>query len=338
MADVESLELKIVGSAKDAEQGLDSLITTLDRLGKATAGGCGLNAIANPLRKIGEAANTLNGTEGQKISSLAKGLQALAAVGNVKLSSSIGNQLSSIGAAIKANAGADYSKIGELATAVQPLTTLGKSQLGPVLNQLKKLPEAVAGLNSVDISAFSAKIRELTAALQPLANEMQKVSNGFAAFPERIQKFISASNGVNASNKASGASFAKLATKIASIAYAMKRAVNMIASWVTESNEYVENMNLFTVSMGEYAGEAMDYANAVSEAMGIDPSDWIRNQGASQSKNAFSPMTIMDCGIVTDVISLHFLNASFSMYVTGLSSYVAGITTSVASPSYPITL
>ena len=279
MADVESLELKIVGSAKDAEQGLDSLITTLDRLGKATAGGCGLNAIANPLRKIGEAANTLNGTEGQKISSLAKGLQALAAVGNAKLSSSIGNQLSSIGVALKANEGVDYSRIKDIATAVQPLADIGKSQLGPVLNQLKKLPEAVAGLNSVDISAFSAKIRELTAALRPLANEMQKVSNGFAAFPEKIQKFISASNGVNASNKASGASFAKLATKIATIAYTMKRAVNMIASWVTESNEYVENMNLFTVSMGEYAGSAMDYANAVSEAMGIDPSDWIRNQG-----------------------------------------------------------
>ena len=52
-----------------------------------------------------------------------------------------------------------------------------------------------------------------------------------------------------------------------------------IASLIDKSTEYNENMNLFSVAMGEYADEAMNYANRVSEAMGIDTSEWIRNQG-----------------------------------------------------------
>lgn len=42
---------------------------------------------------------------------------------------------------------------------------------------------------------------------------------------------------------------------------------------------YVENLNLFTVAMGDAADEAYEYAYAVNDALGIDPSEWMRNQG-----------------------------------------------------------
>ena len=48
---------------------------------------------------------------------------------------------------------------------------------------------------------------------------------------------------------------------------------------VNKSMEYTENLNLFTVAMGEYAGEAMEYAQTVRDAMGIDINDWIKAQG-----------------------------------------------------------
>lgn len=54
---------------------------------------------------------------------------------------------------------------------------------------------------------------------------------------------------------------------------------NDIKSFISLSTDYIENMNLFSVSMGKYADEAREYAEAVSEAMGIDPSEWMRNQG-----------------------------------------------------------
>ena len=43
--------------------------------------------------------------------------------------------------------------------------------------------------------------------------------------------------------------------------------------------DYVEDLNLFTASMGEYASKAKDFAENVGDLMGIDPADWMRNQG-----------------------------------------------------------
>jgi hypothetical protein len=44
-------------------------------------------------------------------------------------------------------------------------------------------------------------------------------------------------------------------------------------------NSYIENVNLFNVSMGSYAKEAGEYAERVGDIMGIDPGEWMRNQG-----------------------------------------------------------
>lgn len=53
----------------------------------------------------------------------------------------------------------------------------------------------------------------------------------------------------------------------------------IIGTAVTKSNEYVENMNLFRVALGRYADEAQRYSKTVERVMGIDSSEWMRNQG-----------------------------------------------------------
>ena len=279
MAEIESLELQITSDSKGAKDGLDALIATLDVLKTKTQGGCGLGAIATPVKKIAAAAGTLNGSEGAKLESLAKGLNALSTLGNLKLSSSIANQISAMGKAVGNLAGVDYSKVGELTGAVQPLITLGKSNLGSVLNPLKKLPEIMAGLGKVDMAAFASKIKEVTVSLKPLADEMQKVANGFSAFPDKIQKFLSSTSKVPSANASSSKSLKDLTTKVVATAYTFKRAAGVIGSWINKSNEYVEAHNLFTVSMGKYAASAQEYAQNVSDVMGIDPSTWMERQG-----------------------------------------------------------
>jgi phage-related protein len=279
MADIESLELQITGDASKAKAGLDALIDTLDALKNKVKGGVGLTSVANQVRKMADAAGKMNGSEGAKLESLAKGLQALSGLGNLKLSSSIANQISAMGTAVRSLDGADFSKVKDLAAGLAPLETLGKTNLGSTLTQIKRLPEVMTELGKVDMGAFKTKIQELTASLKPLADEMQKVANGFSAFPAKIQQLLNSSSKVPSSNASTGKSFANLAAKVTATIYTFKKAAGVIASWINESNEYVENMNLFTVSMGEYAGSAMEYANTVSDAMGIDTSDWIRNQG-----------------------------------------------------------
>ena len=279
MAEIESLELQITSNAKGAKDGLDALITTLDTLKIKTQGGAGLTSVANQVSKMATAAGKLSGSEGAKLESLGKGLQALSNLGNLKLSSSIANQISAIGTAVASLGGVDLSKVGALATALQPLGTIEKSNLGSTLNQLKQIPDVMTNLSKVDMGAFKTKINEVTEAVKPLATEMQKVANGFSAFPAKIQKFLESSEKVPSRNKSSSKSFAELAAKVSAALYVFKRGASMVASWINKSNEYTENLNLFTVAMGKYAKSAMEYANTVSEAMGIDTSEWIRNQG-----------------------------------------------------------
>ena len=102
---------------------------------------------------------------------------------------------------------------------------------------------------------------------------------GLTAVATGMNKVSSAGKSVASANSKNAMSFAKMATKITATYVALKKAGTVIASWIQESNDYIENVNLFTVAMGEYAGSAKEYAEKVGDLMGIDPSDWMRNQG-----------------------------------------------------------
>ena len=80
-------------------------------------------------------------------------------------------------------------------------------------------------------------------------------------------------------NKRVTVSFTDFSAKARSAVNTLKKFSSTIWSCIKESNDYVENLNLFTVSMGEYAAEAKEYAETVGEVMGIDPGEWMRNQG-----------------------------------------------------------
>lgn len=58
-----------------------------------------------------------------------------------------------------------------------------------------------------------------------------------------------------------------------------QNAANTMSEWFTSSNDYVETLNLFNVTMGEGADAAKKFADSVSEAMGIDVAEWMDYQG-----------------------------------------------------------
>lgn len=82
----------------------------------------------------------------------------------------------------------------------------------------------------------------------------------------------------NTNGKLAG-SFTDLYHKMKLGVTVIKRVASGLSTVINKSNDYVENLNLFTVSMGKYSDEAMSYAETVSNAMGIDTSEWIRAQG-----------------------------------------------------------
>lgn len=126
------------------------------------------------------------------------------------------------------------------------------------------------------------------AEIEALELEITSNSNGatdaldrLTAALERLDKVTGKTTGLTQMNTRLTklqSTLTNLTKSIVSV-YAIRKVANLLGDFIGKSNDYVENMNLFTVSMGRFAEEAAEYANTVSDVMGIDPSTWIRNQG-----------------------------------------------------------
>ena len=284
--EIQGLEFQIVNDSTQAVAGLQNLINTLNRLKTATNGGAtGLSKTAQGIRELSNSLKGLNsGDASQKITRLTNALTALSQVGNVKISSSIANQLTAINTALAGLKWTDGDKLTSLANGLHTLSELGKANMTTFINQLSKLPKVIEDLEAADIDKFTQQMTALAAAMKPFADEMQKVSNGFSAFPSKIQKLITSTEKYNASARKATSTTGQFtsglkALNVAAVAITFRKIGHFIAQAVTESNKYQEDLNLFTVALGQYAAEAQNYAEKVSDVMGIDPAQWLRNQG-----------------------------------------------------------
>lgn len=271
MAEIDNLSIQIKSSADGAVRSINNLAGALSRLKDASTGNLGLDNIKKQLEIFSTSLSSLSG------------------LGNIKISSSIATQLTRISDSVKGLNATEIrtEKFKSLSDALGSLSSVQKaSGLTSTINSLKKIPEVMDGLKKADLDTFAKQMERVANAVRPLATEMEKVSKGFAAFPIRIQKLIQSNAGLSASNIKTGKSYGVLGTGIsgATVKFgvalaAIRKVASVLGEWISESTKYVENLNLFNASMGQYAAEAQAYAEAVGEAMGIDPSTWMRNQG-----------------------------------------------------------
>lgn len=281
--EIDALELEVSANSEQAAGGIARLQATLAKL-KSTLPIAKLEALSRQLTSIGGAANNLSGVN--KLARMAQSLAQLKALEGLKLSSTIGNQLRNIGEAARSLSGADFDGVTRMAAALAPLSGLGRANLTSFINQLDKLPALAARLKSADMDGFTAGMRRLSAAMAPFSAQLFKTGTAFSSMPARVQQVVTATNRLAVANHTAGKSYGVLGTGISGTAIrlsalylALRRASSYLGGWITESTDYVENLNLFTVAMGRYAGEAKAYAETVSEVMGIDPSEWMRGQG-----------------------------------------------------------
>lgn len=245
---IEQLELEIQSNSTSAVGGIDALSESLRRLKAATApvskGGVGLGALSNSLKKFSQSVSGLTGL------TLAR------------------------------------EQVQGLVDALKPLESVQKSGFNSLASGLDKLVKIAPQIDTVteslkktDLDSFADQCNRVATAITPLATQMEKVAAGFSAFPAKIQRLLKGNTNLAASNTVLGKSYVNLAAKISAAYIGLKSITSVIAGWITASNSYIENLNLFNVSMGQYTEEARNYAEQVGEVMGINPGEWMRNQG-----------------------------------------------------------
>lgn len=282
--EMQGIEFQIVNDSSAASAGVEVLAKKLAELKASVSGST--TALSKVAAGIAGIKNAVNGVKTSNFESQMSRISASLAklkaqTDNLKISSSIGNQLTEIGKAVRDIPDGSSSKLTQLAEGLTPLSTLGKASLSSFITQLGKIPTVVESLDKTDMAKFTQQMKDLAAAMKPLADEMSQVAAGFSAFPSRIQALI-------ASTEQYSSTVQRAAGRTSSWGISMKSVFSMalyraaykkIADLIYKASQYTETINLFTASMGGYAKEAFDYAQKVSDVIGIDISEWMQNQG-----------------------------------------------------------
>ena len=291
--DISQVTIEVEAEASAAGKNIDSLasalsrlnsnskltrvINNLDKLSTTLQKFQGLNASANALTKISVTVGKLSGL--QKLTGLNSALNTL------KKFPEVVSGLDPARLTAFSNAVAPLSKaVGDLGD-VQKLTGLNS-----VLNTLKKIPDVNAGLKKADLDDFAEQIQKVRAAVAPLASEMEKVSKGFSVLPANIQKAIAANQRLTTSNKSTassynilGLSISKAQLNFTGMVLAMRQLAQFLGGALTSFNAYVENVNLFSVSMGRFADTGREAVQTMQDVLGVDMSEAMRNMGVLQN-------------------------------------------------------
>ncbi len=203
------------------------------------------------------------------------------------------------------------------------------------------------------LTSLIKKLEKLKATLDGSNVSNITISNSFNKTTNAIQKTTTATNKYNntakkttQTTKSFSDNLAGQISKWRTLLGAFKSAADTMGSWFNESNDYIETLNLFNVTMGEGADAAKKYAESVSELMGIDISEWMNYQGtfkqltsgfgvADKAANTMSQnLTQLSYDLAsffnTDVeTAFDKLSSAMSGQVKGLREF--GIDTTVAS-------
>ena len=203
------------------------------------------------------------------------------------------------------------------------------------------------------LTSLIKKLEQLKATLNGSAISNITISNSFNQTAQSANNAANATNKYDNASKKSAKSTQSLSDKMAkniskwrTLFGVFKSAAQMMGNLFKESNNYIETLNLFNVTMGDSAESAQEFANSVSELIGIDVAEWMNFQGtfkqlttgfgvAEESANTMSQnLTQLSYDLAsffnTDVeTAFDKLSSAMAGQVKGLREF--GIDTTVAS-------
>lgn len=290
--EIDKLSIEIESNASNASGEIDKLAGSLGNLKNNLNGISSLKSLSTTLKNLSAVAKSINTAQ---FVQLANGMDRLASSftglnGFKTGATGLLKQIADIKVIASDLGDTKFDKftedINKLKTAIQPLQDLGKTNLGSFFNQLKKLPEISKQLDTVDFNKFSSQMKQLANAIKPLNGVSIKLGRAFSNLPWHIKKATtqmeSYSRSASKASKTSGSLMSRLGKSVASfrtMTFVIQGVVGALTSVFEESSRYVENLNLFNVAMGETTQSALDFANKVQGAMGIDTSEWMSFQG-----------------------------------------------------------
>ena len=250
--ELDSLEVKITGTAKKAIDSVDTLIEHLTRLSTslATVNGSSLSGLANGVSQLGSAMQNMNAGTAD-FTRLAKNITKIGSVDSVALT----NTATSLQAVTKAVA--SISAIPQNATQVtefaKSLGKLGSKSIENAVVNIPKLGNALNGLMTTLSRAptVSQNVIQMTNALANLASQGSKVGTS----SNSLQKTL---YGVSTSARTASKSSWSLASAIGKFYatyFMVIRGSKKLIEAIKSTTDYIEAFNYQAVAFGKIGSE-----------------------------------------------------------------------------------
>ena len=196
------------------------------------------------------------------------------------------------------------------------------------------------------LEGLQSKLNGVGTAGKNACEGLQETAKGAEKASKATEKQAKATDKSTNSFKKWTDKIANSITKTRTLYGAFKSLSDRMAACFNESNDYIETVNLFNVTMGDAAPAAREYAEAVQMAMGIDSKDFMQYQGVFKNLTAGFGVAAEDANVMsqnltqlsydmasffnTDVeTAFDKLSSAMSGQVKGLREF--GIDTTVAS-------
>lgn len=171
--------------------------------------------------------------------------------------------------------------VNELEIKVKSTAAGATASLNKIASRLDALQKKMDSFSSRKVVDQLGKINSSLGT--KAASNIDKLADSLNKLPSSVSNTNAALKSTHTATTAASTSFLAMATKVGLVVNAIKSIGNVIGNWVNKSMDYVETLNLFNATMGEYAEEATAYAEQVEEIMGINIADWMQAQGVFQA-------------------------------------------------------
>lgn len=283
-------EFRNVSEQSQALQGLSDSLAGF-RVSKSSAANA--ERLSQSLMELAESTHGLSEKDVLLLQSLSQVLEGFQSPGKgstqaIRMLSELIQELPQGLAQLKPEA---IQQLRELAFAFREFQSANGKQVNASMKGLFQLPELFEKLGKVNVGKYAKQLRQMTESIAPLAKELGSVSSGFGTMKQAfdLEKAVGLVGTQRREVTSSGGGFFRkflgfpAVINVSQILFALNRVSRAIGHFLHLSNEYVEDLNLFRVAMGDAASEAEDFAQKTQDILGIDAGQFMRNQGVFQS-------------------------------------------------------
>ena len=176
-----------------------------------------------------------------------------------------------------------------LYSALQPLTMLQDNGFSKLVNGLNRLGTAAQKLGAVSMQQLKTNTQQAAQILKQLpgyTNRAGKSANTatgtFGKLSNIFKKTKTTGNSLSDTMSSLGSTIKK-AFSLTAVLYSVQQLIEKLSYCMKLSMDYTENLNLFSVAMGDAAGESKAFAENLQSLLGIDSSSFMRYQGVLKS-------------------------------------------------------